>query len=98
MPSILEELYYGNIHPDISSYSKNPDYIRAANLRKSNYQKLLNALGESEKELLEKYIEAESEFASILRYSTFTYALKFGALFMSEVFTGINQITGDNEQ
>jgi len=50
MKSILEELYLGNINHSYEHYSNNPAYIEADRLRQVNYDKLLAALNETEKE------------------------------------------------
>ena len=93
MSSILEELYLGNIRPDTTLYTHNPRYIKVAKIREEIYESLSATLTESEKKLLDRYIEAEKEMDAISHYNTFAYALKFGAVFMSEIFTGANQIT-----
>ena len=92
MSSILEELYSGNIRPDSRMYGKDSPFVEAARLKAKNLEKLMATLNDSEKELLEKYCDAQGEAESITRYDTFTYALKFGMLLMIEVFMGKDEI------
>ena len=94
MSSIFEELYYGNIHPYDRVYSQDSHYSRLAQLKRINYEKLVATLDESEKDLLEKYIEAEFEQNGIVCYDTFTYAIKLGIMLMAETFAGAGQVTG----
>lgn len=94
MASILEELYSGNIRPDSRMYGQDSPFVQAARLKHDNLEKLMAALDDSEKELFEKYCDAQGEIEGITRYDTFTYALKFGILLMVEVFMGKGEITG----
>jgi len=93
MQSILEELFYRNIRPELRRYNDNPSFVKADKLKQRNYEKLLAALGEPEKELLEKYMDAQEELENKVHYDTFTYAMKFGVLLMSEVFVGMSQVS-----
>ena len=97
MSKILEELYYGNIRPDTGAYEKNSSFAKTAQLKKNNYEKLIAALSASEKDLLDKFMDASGEMEGLVRYDTFTYAFKLGALLMVETFMGAGQITGDDE-
>ena len=97
MPSILQELYFGNIRPDSGIHSQNSPYAKAARLRYSNYEQLLAMLNEPEKEQLEKYLDAAGELEGTRLYDTFTYAFKFGALLMLEVLAGSGQVTGESK-
>ena len=95
MQSILEELYCGIICPDSRHYGPDSPFVEAARLKSRNLDKLMASLDDSEKELFEKYCDAQGEIEGITRYDTFTYALKFGILLMAEVFTGKGEITGE---
>lgn len=95
MQSILEELYCGNIRPDSRIYGQDSPFVEAARLKSKNLDKLMEKLDDSEKELFEKYCDAQGEIEGITRYDTFTYALKFGILLMAEVFMGKGEITGE---
>ena len=94
MDSIIEELFYGNIRPDSRRYGPDSPFVQAARLKNQNLDKLMAVMDEQEKDLFEKYCEAQGEIENITHYGTFTYALKFGILLMIEVFTGIDEVTG----
>ena len=87
MQSILEELYYGNIRPDSRHYEDDSPFMEAVRRKNQCLEKLTEAMSDYEKDLFEKYCNAQDEIASITRYDTFSYALKFGVLLMKEVFT-----------
>ena len=92
MQSIIKELYYGNIRPE-ESYDSNKSYAKAARVQRDAYEKLSQSLGETEKELLENFLEAKAKIESITNFDTFSYALRFGVLLMAEIFIG-NENTG----
>lgn len=96
MQSILEELYYGNIRPDSRRYGQDSPFVEAARLKSANLDKLMAKLDDPEKDLFEKYCDAQAEIEGITRYDTFTYALKLGILLMTEVFMGNGDITGES--
>lgn len=96
MQSVLEELYCGNIRPDARVYGQESPFVEAARLKSKNLEKLMATLDNSEKELFEKYCDAQGEIEEIARYDAFTYALKFGILLMTEVFMGRGAITGES--
>jgi len=97
MSSVLEELYYGNIRPDSRVYAKDSPFVQLARLKSRNLDKLMASLNDSEKEIFEKYCEAQGEIEGITRYDTFSYALKFGMLLMVEVFMGKGEIVGEDD-
>ena len=94
---ILEELYYGNIRPDIKFYGKDSQFAELACLRERNREKLLESLNESEKGIFEKFTDAQAEIDGIMRYEKFTYGFKLGVLLMTEVFTGAEQLVSSHE-
>ena len=94
MASVLEELYHGNIRPDAGIYPPDSPFVQAARVKHENLEKLMAALDDSGKEMFEKYCEAQGDIESITRYDTFTYALKFGVLLMTEIFMDRSEITG----
>ena len=94
---ILEELYHGNIRPDVKFYGKDSPFVELARLREGIREKLLESLNESEKEQFEKFNDAQAEIDSITRYEKFTYGFKLGVLLMIETFTGIDGVVSGYE-
>jgi hypothetical protein len=92
MKNILEELYCRNIRPDSRCYGPESPFAEAARLKRKSHEKLMERLNTSEKELFEEYCDAQGEMESITRYDTFTYALRFGILLMTEIFMDKEEI------
>jgi len=86
MKSILEELYMGNIGFDSWNYGKDSPYVKAAQKKLENMTLLTATLDDSQKELFNGYVEAQGDMEAITRYDTFVEALKFGILFMIDIF------------
>ncbi|MCL2566181.1 MAG: hypothetical protein FWE24_10335 [Defluviitaleaceae bacterium] len=55
-------------------------------------EKLAAVLNDSEKELLAKYYDAQSEMEDIVNFDTFVYALRLGTFLMSELYKNENAI------
>ena len=94
---IIEELYHGNIRPDIKFYGKDSAFVELARLREKNRENLLKALNESEKETFEKFTNAQAEIDDITRYQKFTYGFRLGVLLMVEVFTAKDELVDSHE-
>jgi len=91
MQSMIKELYYGNIRPDSKFYKKDSPFMKATHIKRDCMEKLTETLNDSEKALLDKYCEAQLEVDSIVDFDTFAYALRFGILFMVDIFTDNNE-------
>ena len=95
--NIIEELYYGNISPNLRAYSPDSPFAKAAELKSKNLDKLMSVLNDDEKEIFKKYCCAQADVERISRYDTYTYSLKLGALLMVEIFTGKSEVVGEEE-
>ena len=89
---ILEELYYGNIRPDVKIYSKDSLFVESAHLREKNREILLESLNESQKETFEKFTDIQDEMDDISYYQKFTYGFKLGVMLMAEAFVGTDEL------
>ena len=94
MESMFEELYYGNIGFDSGRYGPDSPFVKAARVKVESMEKLEETLNDAEKELFDRFCEAESEIEGITTYDTYRSALKFGILFMMELFTGCDPAGG----
>lgn len=92
----MKELYYGNIRLGFKLYRKDSPFAEAARLENKNLEKLMEKLDDSEKELFEKYCDAQAEVEDITRYDTFIRTLKFGILLMAEAFVGGGESAGES--
>ena len=88
MKNILDELYMGNIGFDSGYYRKNSPFVKAAQRKMDNMEKLTATLNDYQRELFDNYCDAQGDIEGITRYDTYTTALKFGVLFMMEILTG----------
>ncbi len=94
MRSIIEELYYGNIHGDSRMYAQDSAFVQAAKRKVKHMNALTEILDEQGKEEFDQYCEAQGDIEGITRYDTFTYALKLGILLMTEVFMTSSEVVG----
>jgi len=85
MSNILEELYKGNISFSGWNYDKDSPFVKAAEKKVDNMTALTATLDDSQKELLNGYIEAQGDIEAITRYDTYVATLKFGILLMLEI-------------
>jgi hypothetical protein len=85
--SVLEELFHGNICPNVRSYSQDSDFAKVLRLRNDLKEELMAVLNDSEKNLFKKYCAAAEEIDIITYHDLFVYTLKFGVMFMAEIFT-----------
>jgi len=83
MRTILEELYYGNIHPEDR---KEVDFSYAKECVKYEDQ-LHNLLNENEQEVLRLLLEAYDAQSSYEAASAFSYGFKLATLFMGEAYS-----------
>lgn len=88
MPSIIEELYFGNIRPAERPYRPDSAFARCMQRKAEAAKRLSAQLNEAQKALLYAQDELESEIQGIVQYDAFTYGLKFGILLMAELFSG----------
>ncbi len=65
MKSILEEIWYCNIDPQLDATSDNKEVKNLLSLAVQNRDKLSEKLNDEEKEILEKYDDCINEMNSI---------------------------------
>jgi len=95
MKSILEEFFYGNISPEVQFIEKGSRYEEVMRVICHNEDQLLERLNEEEKEILEKYIEAQMELNSLTAVKGQMYGYRLGLLMTAEAFlTGRELVAG----
>jgi len=96
MKSILEEFFHGNISPEVQFAEKGSEYDKTMHIICRVEEKLLERLNAEEKELLEKYIDAQMELNSLTAVKSQIYGYKLGVLMTAEVFvTGGDLVAGN---
>ena len=89
---ILEEFWYGNINPAERPFQRQRRFDNAFRMLTKNEEKLLEALNEQEKELLEKYKACYDEMIQTTECQTFIKGFKLGARFVIACFENDNDI------
>lgn len=98
MRSILEEFAYGNISPESQFFKGNSAFGKAMELVSRNEGKLLDRLGADDKEIFQKYVDAQGEVNQRTAVSNLIYGYKLGVLMTAEVFlTSGDLIAGEED-
>ena len=82
--TVLEDLWYGNINPRETFLNGNCRFEHLLSLMGKNRDKLGDTLTEHQKELLEKYDEADNEMHSLAEQAAFQYGFSLGVRLMME--------------
>ena len=85
MRSILEELFYGNICPNIDCRSHDKETEQLMGYIADHHDNLLSTLNDQQKEILEKFDDCYNELTDINERELFAYAFKLGARIMLAV-------------
>ena len=98
MASILEEFAYGNVSPEAQFFKKDSAFGKAMELVSRNEQKLLDRLGAEDKEIFQRYIDAQGEVNQLTAVKSLIYGYKLGLIMTAEAFTGMGDlIVGEEE-
>lgn len=97
MTSILEEFAYGNVSPEAQFFKKNSEYSKVMELMTRNEQKLFERLGAEDKDILQKYIDAQMEINSLTAVKNLIYGYKLGLIMTAEAFIGMGDLYADGK-
>lgn len=92
MRSILEEFAYGNVSPEAQYFDKNSRYGKAIELVERIEEKLMDRLDTDDKDLFEKYVDAQVEANQLTAVKNFVYGYKLGMIMTAESFVGIDDL------
>lgn len=84
MKKVLEDLYFGEIQPNISNHDENSRLKKAEQIVDENEEILLKLLEGKEKRFLLNLVDAQSEVDGNLAYENFAYGFKLGARIILE--------------
>ena len=84
MKKVLEDLYFGEIQPNISNPDENSRLKKAEQIVDENEEILLKLLVGKEKKFLLNLVDAQSEVDGNLAYENFAYGFKLGARIILE--------------
>ena len=88
MSGVIEELWYGNIDPQVQRVEGNKEIKNLLNLMGKNRDELSGTLTDKQKEILEKYDDCVNEMYCIIERETFAYGFKLGGRLMCEMLSG----------
>ena len=92
MLNLLEEFAYGNLSSCIQSPNKDPEYTQTLDITASLRQKLIDSLNSNDRELFERYADAQKELVELTAISNLAHGFKLGLIMTAEAFTGIDDI------
>ncbi|AZS13974.1 hypothetical protein EI981_05585 [Paenibacillus lutimineralis] len=88
MKNIIEELYYGNLHPEEGIVPTDPEY-RPLNRKVSKLiEEAKERFSENDFATLEQVLDLTSDSRSMVTSASFVEGFRMGALVMVEVFCG----------
>ena len=85
MKSILEELWYGNVCPNIGCREATQESKALMKCIADHHDNLQATLTEKQKEMLEKFDDCYAELTDINEREIFVYAFRLGARIAIEV-------------
>ena len=80
--TILENLWYGNIHPVEEFLEKNKEYKNLLRIAAKDQERLSVSLSPEQAELFEKYDSAAKEMNAAAEVKAFAYGFRLGVRLM----------------
>ena len=90
--SILKKLATGYLSPGEQVYKPDAEYKKAAQIASKCHEKLLGTLDESQKELLEQFLDARSGVSMLDEADYFAFAYRLATLVMIDVMSGVDDM------
>ena len=87
MRSILQELWDGNICPQIDSRNNSPEMKELMEYMARHHDDLLKTMTDEQKKIFEKFDDCWSEYMSLAEAAIFEYAFKLGMQIAIETLT-----------
>ena len=91
MKSILEELWFGNVCPDVMMGKMSAEEKELAEYITAHHEKLNSILNDEQKKVFEKYVDCQEEYSFHSDKEIFVYAFRLGARIMLEVLEEKNE-------
>ena len=83
--TILEQLWYGKLHPSETKRPLTPQYTKLLDTADKTEKKLLSLLTDEEKELFQKLDKCRTELYDMDSCNIFINGLRLGARLMPEI-------------
>ena len=87
MKSILEELWFGNICPDVMMGKMSAEAKELAEYIAVHHEKLNSILSDEQKNVFEKFVDCQEEYSFYSDKQIFTYGFCLGARIVFEVMS-----------
>ena len=87
---ILEEFWYGNIHPTERNIVSNSRVDKLLELVVKNEQQLIDLLSEQEQATFQELRNVQDELSGVNECESFTRGFRLGARFMLEIMEDMN--------
>ena len=87
MKSILEELWFGNIWPDVMMGKMSAEAKELAEYIAVHHEKLNSILSDEQKNVFEKFVDCQEEYSFYSDKQIFTYGFCLGARIVFEVMS-----------
>jgi len=84
--TILENLWYGNVHPVEEFLEGNKEYKNRLRIAAKNQERLSASLSPEQAELFEKYASAVREMNATAEVEAFSCGFRLGVRLMTEPF------------
>ncbi|WP_044479543.1 DUF6809 family protein [Paenibacillus antibioticophila] len=88
MKNIIEELYYGNLHPEEHIVPSNPEYRPLTRKISALMEEAKQRFSEDDFKTLEEILDLNGESSSMVASEAFVQGFRMGALVMLKVFWG----------
>ena len=87
MREMIEELWHGNIVPQSDSRNNSQEMKQLMEYMARHHEELLKGMTDEQKEILEKFDDCWSEYASYAEEAIFSYAFRLGMRIAIETLT-----------
>ena len=87
MKSILEELWFGNICPDVMMGKMSEEEKELVKYITAHHEKLNSILSDEQKNVFEKFVDCQEEYSFYSDKQIFTYGFCLGARIVFEVMS-----------
>ncbi len=87
MKGIIDELWHGNIVPQSDSRNNSQEMKQLMEYLARHHEDLLKGMTDEQKEILEKFDDCWSEYASYAEEAIFSYAFRLGMRIAIETLT-----------
>ena len=87
MKGIIDELWHGNIVPQSDSRNNSQEMKQLMEYMARHHEDLLKCMTDEQKEVLEKFDDCWSEYASYAEEAIFSYAFRLGMRIAIETLT-----------